>query len=106
MAKVGVTDVFQCSCPNGWVGQFCETSNECDPNPCQHDGVCVFENGVRSCVCNDDHFGNDCEENFLSKRLEGLEGRVDYMNRIVSSSSALFLTTVLFLAVSALLVLV
>ena len=33
---------FNCTCPRGYVGTFCEISVavECDTNPCENGGVC------------------------------------------------------------------
>jgi Notch-like protein len=36
-------------------------NNPCDPNPCLNDGECKIKNKTFECICNDETYGNTCE---------------------------------------------
>ena len=36
--------------------------NTCEPNPCQHDGICTeLKSGGFECTCKKGHFGDKCQ---------------------------------------------
>ncbi|KAI8495882.1 hypothetical protein Bbelb_262980 [Branchiostoma belcheri] len=39
-----------CTCPQGFIGTFCETVNPCDPNPCSSGLTCVSQAHGFSCA--------------------------------------------------------
>lgn len=57
---------FQCQCPPGFKGLFCEAPNDlCASNPCLNGGFCSmdFSRGDYECSCPDGFGGTDCETN-------------------------------------------
>ncbi|KAI8481367.1 calcium ion binding [Branchiostoma belcheri] len=43
-----------CTCPQGFIGTFCETVNQCDPNPCPFDWTCsLSQSGGIHCTVPD-----------------------------------------------------
>ncbi|XP_077994135.1 uncharacterized protein LOC144447911 isoform X2 [Glandiceps talaboti] len=43
---------FICLCREGWTGDYCEESHQCNGNnPCQNGGTCYEDNGIQNCVC-------------------------------------------------------
>ncbi|KAM4607482.1 protein eyes shut homolog [Polymixia lowei] len=53
---------YTCICPPGFTGTYCETDvNECDSNPCQHNGTCTDLVGFYKCHCHKGFLGKDCE---------------------------------------------
>ncbi|XP_037922140.1 protein crumbs isoform X2 [Hermetia illucens] len=56
---------FECDCILGFSGSRCETDlNDCESQPCQHNGRCVDEIGKFSCDCsNTGYAGPLCQDN-------------------------------------------
>uniref|UniRef100_UPI003AAC0E98 protein eyes shut homolog n=1 Tax=Centroberyx gerrardi TaxID=166262 RepID=UPI003AAC0E98 len=53
---------YVCICPLGFTGTHCQTEiNECDSNPCQHNGTCSDLAGYYKCQCPTGFLGEDCE---------------------------------------------
>ncbi|XP_007233291.3 protein crumbs homolog 1 [Astyanax mexicanus] len=54
-------DLFNCTCPSGWVGQRCEISTDiCASSPCHH-GNCTAHGLQYECVCELGYTGVNCE---------------------------------------------
>ncbi|KAK1155658.1 hypothetical protein AOXY_G26555 [Acipenser oxyrinchus oxyrinchus] len=53
-----------CSCPPGFLGTLCQTSNPCQNNPCQQGGSCQphREGGGYTCTCRTGFEGHHCEQ--------------------------------------------
>ena len=54
---------YQCICPLQFTGSHCET-DLCNPNPCQHGGLCDYSNTTNdySCECIATYAGKSCEK--------------------------------------------
>ncbi|XP_017164565.1 protein eyes shut homolog isoform X2 [Poecilia reticulata] len=53
---------YYCKCPPAFTGAACETEiNECDSNPCQHNGNCSDLLGDYICQCPTGFQGKNCE---------------------------------------------
>uniref|UniRef100_A0A8C4NJP3 Delta-like protein n=1 Tax=Eptatretus burgeri TaxID=7764 RepID=A0A8C4NJP3_EPTBU len=50
---------FQCICPDGWNGDFCQ-NDDCIPNPCQHGGACADLANDFNCTCQGGWKGRTC----------------------------------------------
>ncbi|XP_077996024.1 uncharacterized protein LOC144449371 [Glandiceps talaboti] len=45
-------DAYQCQCPPGYIGEYCETYyNQCDNNPCEFNYTCIDMVEVFVCHC-------------------------------------------------------
>ncbi|MFT7805709.1 protein eyes shut homolog [Arapaima gigas] len=57
--QLGAPPQYACACPHGYTGVHCELEvNECDSNPCHHDGICSDFVGHYKCTC---PIGENCE---------------------------------------------
>eukprot|EP01084_Bolivina_argentea_P074431 135031_1 len=54
-------DVYECDCPDGWIGQNCETPDDPCGGPCLNGGTCNTLNGG-TCACGGGYTGDNCEE--------------------------------------------
>ncbi len=77
-------NVFNCSCPNGYTGTFCEKKityylgyditdmtlksdrmtnslNPCLSRPCLNEGVCLLKSIGYSCICGLQYTGTNCQ---------------------------------------------
>ncbi|KAL3832448.1 hypothetical protein ACJMK2_024090 [Sinanodonta woodiana] len=53
---------FTCDCLPGFTGLDCSTDiNECDSDPCEHNGVCNDLRNDYNCSCPERFVGKDCE---------------------------------------------
>ncbi|XP_066275176.1 fibropellin-1-like [Branchiostoma lanceolatum] len=53
---------FQCACPSGYTGTFCDADiDECLSSPCQHGGTCHDQIDSYSCQCGLGYAGDSCE---------------------------------------------
>lgn len=51
-----------CYCQPDFYGKFCENQyNECQPNPCQHNGICIDGIDNYTCSCKSGFMGHSCE---------------------------------------------
>ncbi|KAI0210365.1 hypothetical protein LSAT2_004874 [Lamellibrachia satsuma] len=51
-----------CRCAPGFTGLYCQTeANECESDPCQHDGTCRDRVNGYTCDCLPDYNGTRCE---------------------------------------------
>ncbi|XP_038055904.1 protocadherin Fat 4-like [Patiria miniata] len=56
--------VFHCACHGEFFGEFCQDQiNQCDPDPCQNEGVCTDLIGDYSCSCPPGFTGKQCGTN-------------------------------------------
>jgi hypothetical protein len=61
-----------CICPLNETGYRCNLiPDKCHPNPCQNDGTCVsaLEPNRFFCLCDDYHYGDECQLEKRSVRL-------------------------------------
>ena len=50
-----------CECPPGFTGSYCQSDiDDCSPNPCQNEGVCVDEINSFTCNCQNGFTGSTC----------------------------------------------
>ncbi|XP_039618646.1 protein crumbs homolog 1-like isoform X1 [Polypterus senegalus] len=55
-------DLFECRCPPGWAGQYCEDNiDDCLSNPCIH-GTCNDLLDGYKCECSAGYAGQNCSE--------------------------------------------
>uniref|UniRef100_A0A914VV36 Uncharacterized protein n=1 Tax=Plectus sambesii TaxID=2011161 RepID=A0A914VV36_9BILA len=54
---------YECDCPLHYTGKRCET-DLCNPNPCQHGGLCDYSNSTNdyNCTCIEIYGGKSCEK--------------------------------------------
>ena len=52
---------YQCNCPDGYTGQYCEDTDECYRNQQCENGTCSDENCTFTCDCFPGYKGNLCE---------------------------------------------
>ena len=51
-----------CYCQPDFYGKFCENQyNECQPNPCKHNGICIDGIDNYTCSCSSGFMGRSCE---------------------------------------------
>ncbi|KAF6018837.1 CUBN [Bugula neritina] len=56
------SNVFTCSCLEGWTGHLCDTDiNECESSICQNGGTCTNTPGNYTCACTEYAVGRNCE---------------------------------------------
>lgn len=56
-------DNYECRCPLGYSGRNCEQEiDECQSNPCVHNGTCENKMGHYRCKCPGGFKGTNCEE--------------------------------------------
>ncbi|XP_042872632.1 delta and Notch-like epidermal growth factor-related receptor [Penaeus japonicus] len=56
-------DTFQCLCPYGYRGRYCEErTNLCESRPCQNGGTCAGNHSSYTCLCSPGWTGTQCSE--------------------------------------------
>ena len=55
---------YECKCNTGWVGRNCDRNIRCDPNPCQHGGLCrpTIDGSDFTCDCKGHWTGPLCTD--------------------------------------------
>jgi hypothetical protein len=68
---------YQCTCAKGWQGPNCtDDIDECAHMknnfiiPCSSSGHCINTKGSYSCVCDEFHYGDDCEFTHICDQFE------------------------------------
>lgn len=61
---------YQCVCPDGFTGRFCENTMEKCDLPCKNFGICVQEDEQYFCLCRDGFEGEFCEKQ-ITKVCDG-----------------------------------
>ncbi|CAF5116591.1 unnamed protein product, partial [Rotaria sp. Silwood1] len=64
-----VGNSYQCVCPSGFNGPFCETSSLCNSLTCSNGGTCVTVSGGTGwiCICPSGFTGDRCQNMNSSK---------------------------------------
>ena len=62
---------FQCTCPPGWEGPFCELDvDDCQNGPCLNGGTCLDRLNDFHCICPRQFGGRRCEERIVERTPE------------------------------------
>ena len=60
----GVLDDFNCVCPPGFSGKECrDNDDDCSPNPCENNGLCIDGVDSYECKCAPGFEGTECQLN-------------------------------------------
>ncbi|XP_077968014.1 uncharacterized protein LOC120327058 isoform X2 [Styela clava] len=54
---------YDCWCNDGYYGNgfICHETNECDSQPCLHEGTCIDQVDMFTCLCKSGYTGSTCE---------------------------------------------
>ncbi|KAG2457691.1 WDR25 protein, partial [Polypterus senegalus] len=70
----GVAPRSSCTCPQGFIGDFCEIDfDDCESNPCKNGGTCLDSGSDYSCLCQANYTGKDCNESLTPCARERCE---------------------------------
>jgi len=76
MGNAGVQS-YHCQCPQGKIGDNCESNDLCATTPCHNGATCATVTGVLQCTCADGWQGATCDvfsrEALLAARISHLE---------------------------------
>ncbi len=83
----GTYPYCSCECKDGYFGLLCDQEiNECNPNPCKNNGVCIDDVGSFTCDCSSTGFSgtlcdqekNDCDPNPCQNNFPCVDKTNDY----------------------------
>ncbi|XP_028677386.1 protein delta homolog 1 [Erpetoichthys calabaricus] len=70
----GLAPRSSCTCPQGFIGDFCEIdSDDCESNPCKNGGTCLDSGSDYTCLCQANYTGKDCNESLTPCARERCE---------------------------------
>ncbi|PIK54544.1 putative neurogenic locus notch-like protein 1 [Apostichopus japonicus] len=70
-------NMFLCTCPLGFEGDFCENNtNECYSDPCMNGGTCIDSINMFLCTCPLGFEGDFCENNKNAEEIETILSRI------------------------------